>query len=266
MKPPLGVANSYAQLLRAWLDELKAYVLEHVLAGWERNPVHARFNVPSATRTDSEFVHRKIAGIRVQLEQRLDPAKIAPKIEIFAKRVSTKNGEELRRVIGISTVEIRDRTSIVLFQDRNIALIKSLAGKQITEIRTLLERAEIGAWRVEELRSKIQDQFKVAKSKADLLARDQVLKFNGELTKTRQTAAGIRQYIWTTSNDERVRPDHAVLDGTTQSWSDPPIVDESEGRTGHPGEDYQCRCTPYPVLDEAPDDLAPSRVPLTPAD
>lgn len=247
IKPPLGVALSYAAAIRGWLEDLQAYILKTVLDGWESNRVAFPGTVP---RTDaSDFVGTKIGGINLYLEERLDPSKLTPEIAKFAKRVATKNGEEVRRLIGISAGDIGLKTTLDGFQDRNVGLIKTLAGKQIDDIRTLLEQGEIGAWRVEELSQKIKDSFGVNQSRADLLARDQTLKLNGDLTKVRQQNAGITKYIWTAVGDDRTRPMHAELDGTIQQWAVPPQI-SPDGRTGHPGEDYQCRCTAFPVLDE----------------
>ena len=119
--------------------------------------------------------------------------------------------------------------------------------RRLEEMRETLTKAEAGAWRVEDLRKQIQADFDVTKSKADLLARDQVLKLNGQLTQLRQQNAGISEYDWSTSGDERVREIHGDLDGTRQSWDSPPIVSE-DGRREHPGGDYQCRCVAIPVI------------------
>jgi hypothetical protein len=42
-------------------------------------------------------------------------------------------------------------------------------------------------------------------------------------------------YIWRTRGDGKVRASHAANDGRIFAWDDPPP-------TGHPGEDYNCRC------------------------
>ncbi|WP_442872598.1 phage minor head protein [Cognatishimia sp. SS12] len=42
-----------------------------------------------------------------------------------------------------------------------------------------------------------------------------------------------------TRRDSRVRPSHAENDGRVFEWNDPPA-------TGHPGDDYGCRCTAEP--------------------
>lgn len=49
------------------------------------------------------------------------------------------------------------------------------------------------------------------------------------------------QYVWRTQHDERVRTSHRVNDGRIFSWSEPPL-------TGHPGEDYNCRCEAIPYI------------------
>ena len=51
---------------------------------------------------------------------------------------------------------------------------------------------------------------------------------------------GFQYYVWTTRKDNKVRPDHARLEGRICSWNDPPVVDLRSGRRRHPGEDYNC--------------------------
>lgn len=46
-------------------------------------------------------------------------------------------------------------------------------------------------------------------------------------------------YIWRTSGDSKVRSTHAENDGKIFAWDSPP-------ETGHPGEDYNCRCWAEP--------------------
>jgi SPP1 gp7 family putative phage head morphogenesis protein len=48
-------------------------------------------------------------------------------------------------------------------------------------------------------------------------------------------------YIWRTRGDNKVRASHAANNGRIFSWDSPPP-------TGHPGEDYNCRCTTEPYV------------------
>lgn len=52
----------------------------------------------------------------------------------------------------------------------------------------------------------------------------------------------VDKYIWLTQGDDKVRPDHAALEGELIAWDDPPNI-------GHPGEDYNCRFMAQPYLD-----------------
>ncbi len=49
------------------------------------------------------------------------------------------------------------------------------------------------------------------------------------------------RYVWRTQRDNRVRRSHRENEGRIFSWSDPLA-------TGHPGEDYNCRCEAIPYL------------------
>lgn len=51
-------------------------------------------------------------------------------------------------------------------------------------------------------------------------------------------------YIWRTRGDDKVRASHAANNGQVFAWDNPPP-------TGHPGEDYGCRCTAEPYYQEA---------------
>jgi hypothetical protein len=48
-------------------------------------------------------------------------------------------------------------------------------------------------------------------------------------------------YIWRTRRDGKVRQSHAANNGKIFAWNNPPS-------TGHPGEDYGCRCTAEPYV------------------
>jgi SPP1 gp7 family putative phage head morphogenesis protein len=96
--------------------------------------------------------------------------------------------------------------------------------------------------RYEGLADEIKAIGDVTDSRAKLIARDQTSKMNGAMTMLRQTSLGISRYIWQTAGDERVREEHADLDGQAFAWDAPP----SEG---NPGEPVNCRCVAIPVID-----------------
>lgn len=124
----------------------------------------------------------------------------------------------------------------------NVTLIKSIPETHFTNIETTVLRGAQSGRLARDIAADIQAQAGVSERKAAFIARDQVAKFNGDLNWRRQTEAGITKYEWSTSGDERVREEHAALDGKTFSWDDPPAE-------GHPGQSINCRCTALPVIE-----------------
>lgn len=76
----------------------------------------------------------------------------------------------------------------------------------------------------------INDHFLAVWAKANEAARRAAIE---------QQEEGYTRYIWRTSGDNRVRSSHAANNGRVFAWDSPPP-------TGHPGEDYGCRCRAEP--------------------
>lgn len=266
-RQPRAAALAMSRLVRSKLAEFEAVierilfpVLDEVVPDAGRGRVTSERDEDTArTRVDAALPRRittKLEAIEVHLAEIFDEDALALQLEEIGRRVSVHGAGEFRRVIGISIQQADP--GVAAFVDNwraiNVSRIKTLAGQELVEITQLLEESTAQGARVETLRKSIVERFGVTKSRADLLARDQTLTLNSQIAKQRQTNVGIQEYIWTTSGDDRVRDgtngplDHAVLDGERFSWNDPPDV--GDGRRLHPGEDYQCRCTAFPVLPE----------------
>lgn len=148
---------------------------------------------------------------------------------------------DLNRVIGVPSTAVLPNARILeqKWLHGNTELIK-LEERSRREVEAIITDPLRQGARVEEIRGAIQERLGIARSRAETNARSQTLRLYGQIQQERQQAAGIEEYVWSTSEDERVRPDHADLDGTTQRWDTPPIVDKRTGRREHPGFDYQC--------------------------
>lgn len=189
------------------------------------------------------------AGSRIA--ETLDRKDLAVVIGDHARRVDRFVANDLSRIIGI---DLRSRNpsiqgEIDQWVNANINLIESgthapIDGRRLKSVlgcvESMVHEAHASGLRVEELSGQLQ-RMGVGKARANLIARDQILKLNGQINRQRQLAAGITQYTWSTSKDERVRDEHADLEGSVQSWDAPPPP-------GHPGQDYQCRCTAIPIM------------------
>lgn len=160
-----------------------------------------------------------------------------------AKDVAVANTRALR-LIGIKPLtDAGVVEQIATRRKANIDLVVNAQRAYADSVKDIFEDPENVGLRVEDLKAKLLERGDVSESRAELIARDQTLKLNGAITQIRQENAGVDSYVWSTSQDERVRDEHAALEGQTFAWNSPPSV-------GHPGEDFQCRCVALPVIAE----------------
>lgn len=136
------------------------------------------------------------------------------------------------------------------FVMENVVLITKMEQDLKDNIAGTVQRGFRGGARHEKIAEDVMGAVDVSKSRARLIARDQVSKLNGQLTQNRQTGLGISEYIWRGAADARERPTHIANNDKKFKWSEAP------DNTGHPGNDIQCRCYAEPVMDELIDELA----------
>lgn len=175
------------------------------------------------------------------------PAKLEAFAEKFGRRTSAfqraELGRQLRAVLGVDpqTAEPWLEGAIREFVGENVALIKSIPQSYFDQVEARVIAGARAGKRHEVIAKEVAERFEVSKSRAKLIARDQVGKFNGKLAETRQKKLGIDAYIWRTVNDNRVRDEHVDREGKRYVWSKPPY-------DGHPGEPINCRCYAEPDL------------------
>lgn len=202
--------------------------------------VHRELHAYVTTRADADLPHEfdvKLATVLAAI-----PGKVGAAFDRHARELAAANKKAMR-VIGIRPgLDLGLESEIAKRRDENIQLVVKAGRSYAEDVRKVFSAPENVGLRVEELKAQLQERGDVSESRAELIARDQTLKVNGAITEIRQRAAGVDRYVWSTSLDERVRPEHAALEGQTFSWDSPPAV-------GHPGEDFQCRCVAVPVIE-----------------
>lgn len=172
---------------------------------------------------------------------------MAKKIEYITQEDFQK---QLVPVLGVTALATPNPNELrELFVHQNMKLIQSLPQNLVDDVEQIVLTGLRQGAHVTNLERSIKDKLGVTKQKAQLIARDQVSKYSGDLTKHHQTYAGIVHYRWQTSRDERVRPEHRELDGKEFAWDKPPVSDKSGGRF-HPRQGYRCRCDAIPVIEE----------------
>lgn len=131
----------------------------------------------------------------------------------------------------------------------NVELIKSIPYDALDDVKKTVIKNYFEGNTTTSILQEIQYRYGVTKRRARLIARDQVGKLNGEITKNQQSEAGCKYYQWDTSGDKRVRKEHQELDGKIFSWDNSHPATNKKGEIIWPGKEIQCRCVSLPVFD-----------------
>lgn len=170
----------------------------------------------------------------------IDRNKLRAKLRRIGKRLSNEKRAQISRLLGRWVPEPHEAIieQWALNQARAI-------GEQADEwLRRAAQRASLGT--EEEL---IALSGAAAASRARQRASAAVLALNTELLGNASQLAGVRSYRWVAVIDDVTRDHHADLDGTIQSWDNPPIGGgTTEDEPGHPGSGHGCRCIAEPVV------------------
>lgn len=254
------ITNGYVRLLNKTLaDHLPA-----LLAAYQKERRgDSRFDDAADLEND---VRREFQKVAEELEQKLAAYgldDLVAKISRMTKNISLR---EWKRVVhdtlGIDL--LNDYYSADFYEaalrrwvDENVLKIKSIPNEALGEMQRIVLNGYKSGDTITDITKAIQEQYKLSRRRAMLLARDQLSTLNSQISKMQQQDAGCTKYRWSDSRDSRVRDCHRTLNGKVFSWDDPPEMwydTKNSGRvyTGrhcHPGEDYCCRCVAIPVFD-----------------
>ena len=240
---PFSVEREYqrfAKLLNKVLRESVTDELERI----------RRLAVNSALKTDglSEDVLAIMQDIKKRFNGKITSAQMVAELKKIAQQTDNFNSRQYQAVIRAALqVDIfqhepwlRELTD--MWVSENVRLIKSIPDQFFGEVEGIVGRGLMDGTLTDDLGEQIERVYGVSQRRAQLIARDQVGKLNGDLSMYRQTSTGIESYIWSTSKDQRVRPSHADREGKEFYWNNPP-------EDGHPGKAIYCRCVALPVID-----------------
>lgn len=258
---PIAIERAYYRdiidLLEFTLDDVREKLIPRLPS------IIAQYQSETRVDTYGETISTIFNDLRLGVARTMTDPTARTLGDRYAVRTNAFNEQQVdkqfKTVLGISV--LREEPWLIpqmnSFVEKNAQLIKSIPEEYLTQLEpmvrttveqgvtaTALERQILLDMEIKDFEPTVRGARRInPKARARLIARDQVSKFNGQLNKLRQTEMGVEKYTWATSRDARVRPSHAALEGKTFSWNKPPAI-------GHPGEDYQCRCSAIPVMDK----------------
>lgn len=172
--------------------------------------------------------------------------------EKYSESIEWINDDFQRAVSGVTVPPVMtaaQRQLIATQWGTNLDLyIKNWAADNILKLRKQITENTFAGRRAEDMVSLIRQNYGVGQRKAEFLARQETSLLMSKFHESRFKDIGSQSYIWSSSDDERVREDHKLLNGKIFSWDSPPVVDRRTGRTGHPGEDFGCRCVAIALI------------------
>lgn len=264
---PLAIEREYARLTVAMAD-VTGEALRAVVLAWARRD------------GDADGLRADLAALRRRM---LQAQAVDAEIQRIAERIATWNAVDMAKVLGVplNTRSPRALTALSTWQTRQGALVRSVAEQQIermereaialttddvggvglararqivgvTEeqaraVAAAVERGVTRGTRAEDLAAALEEELGISQRRAQLIARDQVLAANAALTQQQHRDAGVEQYEWSTSGDDRVRPEHERANGQVFRWDGGGAPGAGvKGEAAHPGEAIQCRCVALP--------------------
>lgn len=165
-----------------------------------------------------------------------------------AERHTKRFMETAKRVLGVDLAAVVRQEDIGDYLAaaalRNASLIKGLADDTVKRIQQTVTNAVINGWSATDLKKELTRQFQFSDRRARLIARDQIAKLNSDLNRIRHQQAGITEYVWRTSADERVRERHRKLEGKVYKYGEPTGAEEGLP----PGQPINCRCVAQAIV------------------
>jgi SPP1 gp7 family putative phage head morphogenesis protein len=197
-------------------------------------------------REDAWFDLLAMLLLRIALEvasQLLDAERLIP---LRARQAADFNLRDwravVRRAYGVDIVRGNESwmlDTLRAFEAENLGLIRSIPERYVERLRGEFTRAVTEGRSLRDMTRMVQETTGTTRKRAELIARDQIGKLNGQLQERRQRDIGVRSFIWRTVGDERVRPTHRQRHGKEFSYEEP---------GPRPGAEIRCRCSAAPVL------------------
>lgn len=204
-------------------------------------------NYQARARAAHDLIEKTLNEIESDLDHLTDIYEVKPFKLVDSIDSGFKDIAERLEIRPELSADSRSRMA-GLYRDNMKIWIKKFSKESIKSLRTGVEENALQGYRFDNLVDTIKARWNVSENRANLIARTETSIFMSKYRESRFKEAGVQEYVWMTSHDARVRPDHKKLDGKTFSYDSPPIADQRTGARANPGGIYNCRCVDRPIL------------------
>lgn len=236
---------------------MSSFTIEDFKRRLATNPGQAITHEPMARETREDIGEgRRGRALLDRVRESGGVTRAARRAEQASETIARRTGDQHRQDLGRQTSAALGVDITPLLADpkmgllvegfiaENVALIRSLGNKALDDVEKLVTRAVTEGMRAETLGQLIADRFEIHERHARLIARDQLGKIHGQITRARHRELGIARFRWLTMRDVKVRPRHRPHEGKVYAY-------EGDGAPPFfPGQEICCRCGEEPVLDD----------------
>lgn len=281
---PSSAEREYTRLINEYMREVAGIVEKHIPEirkmllqemGDDAKLLFSnkRAKLPKSDLVSASTMNRIANEVTAEMKDAMDvlmpTINVSKKVKAFGNMtLNTATNEFSKNVKSTLGIDIRKdyymgdfyQQEMLNWVEDNVNLIKTVPYDMLDKMQEDIYDGYARGARSEDIAEQIVHDYQVSYNRAKFIARDQIAKLNGDITRAQQQDAGINEYIWQTVGDERVRPGHDLLNGKKFRWDDPPEIMELVGKKGeehwedtgrrcNPMQDYNCRCIALPVFD-----------------
>jgi uncharacterized protein with gpF-like domain len=255
---PTALEILYKKELNLFVKQMFKLVESNLLGNKEFKEAYLdlRFDEEQDNASTVEFTLSKLKVLFGFLS-----TEVSNKLSNLAKQVSNFNKRNIENSFE-KPVVLRhlknDEQTIKLWISENVFLIKSIeTNLHLNVTNTIYDGIKRGLT-TNSLAKNLANAYSISIQKANLIARDQIAKLNGQLTMNRKLSLGLNLYIWATAGNEKVRNSHKVLESKICDFNNSTIYKDDlndhwkkrsliKAELLPPGFAINCQCTSYSV-------------------
>ena len=254
------IANSYMKIIT---DELKDAVPEILKIYEQQSRKDSRMDGISDLR---KAISQRFSKAKDSISKKIEDFSLQDKLDMAAAMIKNTALREWKKTVRKTLkLELLDdyyqdemyQEAIKQWVSEGSDAMGAVPQDLMEQVKDIIETGFMKGTPASQIRKEIQRAYYMKRTELAHGAAGRVSVLNSECTRINQEDAGVREYMWVTRRDSRVRKCHATLDGRYFRWDNPPEMwyeTKAKGRvmTGrhcNPGEDYGCRCSAIPRFD-----------------
>lgn len=254
--PSAGVLAEYQQQWVGLVEEMHA-------EAWRALRGFAQDAPAAMDASDSPSFWQRVATLREQFERRFADVADAMATRMLDRVSASATSNVQRSIKELApnfTVNFSDAAYVKdQFRERidaNVNLITRIPAEYMAKVTEDVQTAVLEGRGLNDLQRIMEERYGESKRWAAAVAKDQSNKAYRDVNTTRMREAGLRKFRWLhTSVPKQPRHYHKLnhdaggLNGGVFELDNPPIIDQSTGQRGLPGDAHFCNCIMQPVIE-----------------